>query len=81
MLLNYLQVADFGLANMSGVRSATDLVESTVAHIAPERYTHHPFGDGDDENIKLDLEKNPTCLAMEFCSGKFGRKSIRMKVF
>ena len=29
----------------------------TVTHIAPERYSEHPYGDGDEEDVVIDLAK------------------------
>ena len=56
-------MADFGLSKMSGVSSVTTVRRDsskmpggTVTHIAPERYSDRPYGDGDDRS-KLDLAR------------------------
>ena len=48
---------------MSGVSSVTTVrqdgpdLSGTVSHIAPERYSEHPYGEDDDGGRMMDLAK------------------------
>ena len=56
-------MADFGLAKMSGISSITTERDGsrpagTVTHIAPERYSKHPCGEGDEISKKDSARKS-----------------------
>ena len=46
-----------GVSSITIVRQKDSVPSGTVTHIAPERYSRCPYGDGDDEVVRNVLAK------------------------
>ena len=46
-----------GVSSVTTMRCEGSVPSGTVTHIAPERYSDYPYGDGDDEIVRMNLAK------------------------
>ena len=46
-----------GVSSITIVRKEGSVPSGTVTHISPERYSEHPYGDGDEKDVRIDLAK------------------------